>query len=232
MKYRIAALAAFGAALLMLAGCATKPQAPVGFDAKSLAMSRQTVGVAMTAVPKPEVQLPGAGCLLCILTAQVANSALSKHAETLTTDDLSRLRQRIADALAKRGATVKVIAEPVNVEALPQAATDAPGFARKNFSALKQKYGVDKLLVIEIHQLGFERTYTAYIPTSDPKALFRGVGYIVDLRTNKLEWYQPVDVRKSADGQWDEPARFPGLTNAYFQALEIGQDTLVRPLSN
>jgi hypothetical protein len=157
---------------------------------------------------------------------------LSKHAETLTTDDLSRLRQRIADALAKRGATVKVIAEPVNVEALPQAATDAPGFARKNFSALKQKYGVDKLLVIEIHQLGFERTYTAYIPTSDPKALFRGVGYIVDLRTNKLEWYQPVDVRKSADGQWDEPARFPGLTNAYFQALEIGQDTLVRPLSN
>jgi hypothetical protein len=232
MNYRTAAVAAIGAVLLVLSGCATKPQTPIAFDAKSVGAGKETIGVAMTAVPKPEVHMPGAGCLLCLMAAQVANNALSRHTDTLTTEDLSQLKQRVATTLAKRGATVKVIPEALDVRAFPDGDSREPGFARKNFSALKQKYGIDKLVVVEIAEIGFERTYSAYVPTSDPKALFRATGYEVDLRTNKLEWYLPVDVKKSADGQWDEPARFPGLTNAYFQAIEIGQDNLLKPLAN
>ena len=229
MPYRILSVAL--ALTFTLAGCATKPQLPVNFDAKSVSTGAPSVGIAMTALPKPEVHMPGAGCLLCIIAAQVANSELSRHTDTLTTEEVAQLKQRVADSLKKQGATVKVIAEPIDVRALPDA-EPKEGAARKNFASLKQKYGVDKLVVLEVTQIGFERAYSAYIPVSDPKGLFRGVGYLVDLGTNKYDWYLPVDVTKSSDGRWDEPKKFPGLTNAYFQAVEIGQDRLIKPLAN
>ena len=34
---------------------------------------------------------------------------------------------------------------------------------------------------------------------------------------------------RNADGAWDEPAKFPGLTNAYFQVVELGKDEVLRP---
>lgn len=212
-----------------LVGCATKPQRPVEFNARSIAGS-PAVGVSMTKLPKPEVHLPGANCLLCAIAASAANMDLSRHTDTLTTEDLAQLKEDVARALKGKGATVKVIAEELDISALPDGSA-IDGAPKKNFAPLKQKYGVDRLLVLEVNQLGFERTYSAYIPTSDPKGLFRGVGYMVDLGTNKYDWYQPINVLKSADGKWDEPTRFPGLTNAYFQAIEIGKDSLVKPFA-
>jgi hypothetical protein len=87
-------------------------------------------------------------------------------------------------------------------------------------------------LVISITSLGFLRTYSAYIPTSPPKGLLEGVGYMVNLKTNNYEWYERVTIIKSADGNWDEPPQFPGLTNAYFQTLELGKDSFLRTFGN
>jgi len=36
-------------------------------------------------------------------------------------------------------------------------------------------------------------------------------------------------MQEGADGAWDEPPNFPGLTNAYFQALELGMEDFLRP---
>jgi hypothetical protein len=127
---------------------------------------------------------------------------------------------------------VQVIGEPLDLKNLEKASTAGPGFATLNFVPFRQKYGVDKLVVVEIQALGFERPYASYIPTSDPKALLRGRGYMVNLATNTYEWYLPLNVWKSADGKWDEPEKFPGLTNAYFQALELGSDQLLQPLGD
>ena len=104
-----------------------------------------------------------------------------------------------------------------------------PDFAAKDFSSLKSQLNVDRLLVIDINALGALRTYSAYIPTSDPKAVLRGTGYIVNLSNNALDWYLPVNILKSAEQSWDEPPKFPGLTNAYFQAIEVGKDTFKQP---
>lgn len=86
-------------------------------------------------------------------------------------------------------------------------------------------------MVFNITTLGISRTYADYFPTSDPKALLQGSGYLVNLSNNTYEWYLPVNVTKSTDGNWDEPPKFPGLTNAYFQALEIGKDSFLKPFS-
>lgn len=230
MTTRLVAILAVLAA--MLAGCATTPQQPVQLSRDAVSQKANRIGVAMTPLPKLDVQFPGAGCLLCLATASIANGDLTRHAKTLPYEDLPALKQLVADRLKKGGVNAVVIADPLNLEALPDSAGKGPNIAGKNFAGLAGKYRIDKLLVIDIAALGFVRTYSAYIPTSDPKSLLRGTGYLVNLKTNTYEWYQPVEINRAAGQKWDEPPNFPGLTNAYFQAVEIGKDSFLKPIAD
>lgn len=228
MNLRSFATAAGAALVLALTGCASAPQTAVPFEAGSMQAS-QRVGVAMTTLPKVDTQFPGASCLLCMAAASMANSSLTDHARTLPYEDLPKLKELLAEQLTKRGGVVTVIADELKVDDLPKFSSDAPNVARRDFGALQKKHSIDKLLVVEIQAIGFERTYSAYFPTSDPKAMLRGLAYMVNLKTNAYEWYLPVNLLRSADGPWDEPAKFPGLTNAYFQVVELGKDEVLKP---
>lgn len=229
MKTRFGLIIA--AVALFVGGCASAPQQSVSLSHDAVGSQAGRIGVAMTALPKLDTQVPGASCLLCLAAASVANSSLTAHAQTLTYEDLPKLKSEVANLLRKKGVNVTVIEEDLNVNALPDFGTKGPNIARKDFSPLQQKYKLDKLLVIDITALGFIRTYSAYIPTSDPKGMLEGIGYLVNLKNNTYDWYEPVSVTKSADQNWDEPPKFPGLTNAYFQALEIGKDSFLRPIA-
>lgn len=212
-----------------LAGCATAPQQPIALKDNSLNAQSGSVAVGMTRMPKVDTEFPGAACLLCIAAASIANSSLTEHTQKLSYEDLPKLKQEVADALRKKGVQVVVIAEDLDLESLPAASTSEPNFALKNFTVLKQKLNADRLLVIEVNTLGMVRTYSAYFPTSDPKATLRGAGYIVNLNDNRLEWYLPVGISRGASGPWDEPPKFPGLTNAYYQVIEQGRDAILAP---
>lgn len=180
----------------------------------------------MTTIPKVDTHFPGAGCLLCLAAASMANSSLTEHTKSLGNEDLADLKNETASLLRKRGAKVTVIAEAIQIDKVPTANLKGPNVAIKDFSAFQKKYDIDKLLVIEITQIGFIRNYSSYIPTSEPKGALVGKGYMVNLASNTYDWFQPVNVLKSADGAWDEPPKFPGLSNAYFQALELGKDEI------
>lgn len=210
---------------------ARPPQQPVEFSMSSYTSSQTKVrvGVAMTALPKHTTQVPGAGCLLCLAAAAGANSDLSNHSRTLSNENLPKLKEDIAELLRQNGIDAVVIPDEIKVSDLPKYKTKGANIAIKNFSSLGQKYGVDKLLLIDITALGFIRSYSAYFPTTDPNAFFSGLGYIVDLGSNAYDWYQPVTITKAAEAEWKEPPSFPGLTNAYFQALEMGRDELLQP---
>jgi hypothetical protein len=223
------ALAALG---LLVGGCVTPPQPPVALAPDALSAAGGRVGVAMSALPKVETSFPGASCLLCLMFASAANSTLSTHTSTLTVEDLPKLKADTAEAIRRKGVEVVVIEENLSLNDLPSSDAKTPGFARKDHGALRQKYGIDKLLVINVTGLGIWRNYSAYIPTGDPKAVFVGMGYLVNLKTNAYEWYEPININRAADGSWDEPPKFPGLTNAYFQALEMGKDKILKPFSN
>lgn len=216
------------AAALLFAGCATPPQPPVAMTSP-LSTGSQRVGVAMAPLPKVDTHLPGADCLLCLAAASLANRQLTTHAQTLPVNDVRSLKDDVAQAMRKRGVHVEVIGEDVDVAKLPDTTPKVSNGARKDFSSLRAKYNVDKLVVLQIDMLGMLRTYSAYFPTSDPKGVLRGSGYMVDLASNVYEWYLPVDVLRSSEGSWDEPPAFPGLTNAYFQAIEQSRDLLVGP---
>ena len=227
MKIRVAA----GLVMLvgLLAGCAAPVQNPVALNSAALTAPKVRVGVGMTALPKIDTQFPGAGCLLCLAAASMANSSLTAHANTLPPEDLPKLKELLAEQLAKRGMQAKVIADPLKIDDLPNASTQGPGLASKDFTALAKVHDFDKLLVVSINLIGFERTYASYFPTSDPKAVVRGTAFLVDLKTNAYDWYMPLNVVKAADGPWDEPPKFPGLTNSYFQAVELGKDEILKP---
>lgn len=228
MKYNYSLLAIAFTALLT--GCMTPPQVAVPVSPTAFSAPANSYGIVMTTLPAVDTQFPGAGCLLCLAAASVANSELTKYTKTLQTEDLTQVNLAVADALKKKGATVKMI-ESVDLSQLPDYKNATPNFARKDFTGLKGKHNVDKLIVINVTMVGIERAYAAYVPTSDPKARVTGASYIVNLNDNSLEWYLPLDVSKASDGKWDEPPKFPGLTNAYFQSLELAKDQIVAPLA-
>jgi hypothetical protein len=216
----------------LMSGCATvPPQGPVEVSQSRLADPAIRIGVMMSPMPKVDTFFPGADCLLCLAAASVANSSLTRHTQALATDDLRSLKSEVSELLRKRGAMVIAINDDLKVRDLPKAKTEGPNRARKDFSALKSQYQVDKLLVIELDTVGMWRTYAAYFPTSDPKAIVSGRGYIVNLADNSYEWYEGFNFLRAADGKWDEPPTFPGLTNAYYQAVEASRDAIKKPFT-
>lgn len=222
--------AAATAALLLLTGCASAPQHPVALSKAALQTQGTRIGVAMAAPAKADTAFPGADCLLCLAAASVANSSLTKHTQTLPIDDLMRLKADVADALRKKGQTVTVIDEPIDLGKLPK--LDAvPNRSRVDLSSLRAKYGIDKLLMINITRIGVTRSYAQYFPTSVPQGIVAGDSYLVNLADNTYEWYLPLQQVKSPAGAWDEAPTFPGVSNAYFQAVEGTRDAVLQPLS-
>lgn len=219
------------AAALILAGCAT-PQRPLSLSKSTLVSKTHRVGVAMTPLPKVDMQLPGASCLLCIAAATMANSSLIDYTRTLPHEDLPKLKDNLAELLRKKGSNVIVISDDLDISKLSDYSGKGTDIAEKDFSPLKQKYGIDKVVLIQITDLGMLRPYSTYFPTSEPKAILKGVGSMVSLNNNAYEWYMPVELAKGSDGPWDESPNFPGLTNAYFQVLEMGKNAFLKPFNN
>jgi hypothetical protein len=216
---------ALAASVVLFSGCASQKPVKLSMDAWSSQSVK--VGVVMGTVPKPDTQFPGANCLLCIAAANVAHVTLTNYTNTLAADDLETLPADIAARLRARGIDAKAIDERIAINKLPtlSRATDQ---ADHDFTSIGTKYGVDKLVVIEIALLGFERAYSSFVPASDPKGFITGRGYLVDLKTQKYEWYDNLRILRASEGSWDEPPKYPGLTNAYFQAIESSKDQFVK----
>lgn len=230
MNARFSALLVIAA--LFLTGCAGAPQLAVPLQPQTLATPGTRVGVVMTKLPVVDTQFPGASCLLCLAAASIANGELTTHTKALPYENFPQVKDQIAALMSKKGATVTQI-DSLDIDALPSFNIDGKiNAARKDFTSLKAKYNIDKLVVISLSMVAIERNYSTYIPVSDPKARIAGVGYMVNLSDNQFDWYLPLNVMKASDGKWDEPPKFPGLTNAYFQALEMTRDAIVLPFTN
>jgi hypothetical protein len=73
------------------------------------------------------------------------------------------------------------------------------------------------------------RNYSAYISRGDPIAELVGTISVVNLSTNKYDFYAQINQSRGAEGKWDEPPNFPGLTNAYYAVIESGKDAVQKP---
>lgn len=210
---------------IAVSACATRQQPPLDFSKDSLTSPQnQTVGIYVTYPNKADTYLDGANCLLCMATASIANQSLTAHTQTLSLSDLNSLKQDLLKRLQLNNTQVTLIDKKIDLSSLEKFSTDKPNYAHLDYRPLKNNLKVNKLLVIEVTRIGFQRNYADYVPTSAPKAHLAGVGYIVDLSTNAYNWYQSNKESKSAGKQWDEPPSFPGLTNAYYEVIEQYKD--------
>jgi hypothetical protein len=218
---------------MMLGACASAPQQPIAFDAGTIAGGKNRVAIQMNKLPATDTSFPGAGCLLCIGVARAAHVDLSTQVQSLVPEDLNTLPERLAKVLRDDGAQVIVLDQPVDISNLSinSEKGEDPKLTSKDFNPLANKLGVDKLLVLEIRSQGVMRPYSAYIPAGVPRAYVSGIAYMVDLKANTYVWYSTINTDRPAEGAWNEPPSFPGLTNAYYQVLAETSDSLASELS-
>lgn len=210
-----------------LSGCVTAPQQPIAFDPVKLP-EEEKIGVLIDVVPAPQTSYPGAGCLLCLATAAAANTSLANHVKTFATDDLSGLDSHLVSSLNAAGYSAVVIHNAGKIAELPKIKSKAANASRYDFSRLTLPAEVNHLLVVEFEYVGVQRNYSSYIPTGAPQALVAASSYLVDLTSNTYKWYKPLKVYQSAEGEWYEPPTFPGMTNAYYQAIESVRDAIIQ----
>jgi len=229
MRFHVRVWTLLITALMLLSGCATPRQESISLSADFFKTGSGKIGIAMPDAPKPDTFFPGADCLLCIAAASVNHRSLTNEVQTWPTDEFQSLKHEIQALLKAQGQQVVLIDEPLKLKDLPDRKSATPGQAHKDFSSLQQRNGINRLLVIQLLHSGVQRNHSAYFPTGPAMATLRAEAYLVDLPTHQLAWYETVDMSRNADGNWDEGPKFPGLTNAYFQILELSKDQIKKP---
>lgn len=229
MRFHFRHLALIAFTFLFLSGCATPRQEPIHLSTDYFKSGASKIGIVMAELPKPDTFFPGADCLLCIAAASLNHRSLTAEVQSWPTDEFHALKQEVHTLLKARDQQVVLIEEPLKIQDLPDRKNAELGSARKDFSALQQRTGVDRLLVIQLQRIGVQRTHSAYFPSGPAMAQLVAEAYLVDLPSHQLAWYETVDLLRSAEGEWDEAPKFPGLTNAYFQLIELGKDQIKKP---
>ncbi len=208
---------------LFATGCSVSPQKPISLDTQFYNVKSEKIGLYLDTIPKANTYFPGASCLLCLAAAEIANSDLTEHVQGLPNSEVDISLNIVEEILKANGLEVVRVEQPINISELKKFSTDNEliPYARKDFRSLKSSLGVDKLVVIDINRLGIYRSYSAYLPTSDPLGYVAGNISVIDLSDNQYKLYEPVNIKTKVKGEWDEPNQFPGVTTAYFQSTEV-----------
>lgn len=214
--------------IAVLSACAVHIQTPIGYKAPAAAPNTQ-VGVVVITPEKATMTFPGADCLLCVITAQTMHTSLGKHTDTLSIKDLKKLNSEFKVLLEKKGYVYKDLTNALQDEKFEAVTEKKMGFSVTDYRAFASKHGVQKLLIVRIPQAGFTRPFASYFPTSAPAAVVVANATMVAMPEQTLEWYQDITFKEFAGKEWDEVPNFPGLTNAYFQAVESARDFLLKP---
>jgi len=218
--------------LLMLSACVTVTP---NFAAKPEFWNdkNKIVGVAIEQPPKPTAFKAGSQGLLDVAINQANASELETHLNGLDVSKISDLADRVVTHLRQKGFMVKRIKDPIQTDGLAKLDNKDEGsqsqviLADRDFRPLKEKHGVDKMVLISVVRIGTIRNYYGFIPLGEPTGLCHLAGKVVNLSNNQLEWSQVVtQTTPNADGSWDVPPNYPGLTKAVYTAFDQSRDML------
>lgn len=218
-------------AFFMAVGCVSV-QPNIDVDPAFWSNSNQVIGVAVAKLPKPMSAKSGSQGLLDIMINDANASDLDKHLATLDLTSINKLQDDIVDYLNQKNISAKKIDDQIDISTLAELQDTQSGngvhYTQRDFTSLKDQYGVDKLLLVTITRIGTLRSYYGFIPTSDPVGSCIINGQIVNLSNNQLEWNHTVTQNvPNGEGSWDAPPDFPGLTKAVYSAYEQTQQMLL-----
>jgi hypothetical protein len=216
---------------VFITGCSTLPPVQqLSLDKGSIQSQKKSIkiGIISREVSEASVALPGADCLLCIAFASAANSSLSSHFKTLSSD-LPDLDNMLLSILKKQNLNVSLISENFDFDqaAKIDVTKEQHLAARRDFRPLAKQHNLTHIIVFDIKGHGAVRNYSSYIATSPPYASVRGNVYMIDINTNQYVWNKNIDQRLNAQGQWDVPPTYPKLTNAYYSVIETVKESVL-----
>lgn len=232
---RLFKLIGYGLVGLFVSACAA-PQPPVSLSQNFFQNTPARVGLAISQPEAPTFSTEGDVRLLDMAIIATAMAQFKGHVATLDLADFQAVAKEVTDLLQQKGFVVKQISPAPDMEELPSFSDpntkDSIYFAEKDMTRLASQLGVDYLLSINLYRAGFARPYSGFVPLAAPRAVFDIRGQLVDLRDNRLLWYAGIHKANSAEGNWDEPPNFPGLTNSYYVTLEQTKEAIVATLAN
>jgi len=189
--------------LLLLHGCASNIAVPV---AEEFWQSRSpVVGVALTAVPRPEVRVRAmysSGMMLPRILFSPDEGDRDNEEQIMIESDRLQLQRILRDSdinglsaardlfvrrLSIKGFSVVAIPEHIDPGQVPKYKTKAAGFARKDYRGVLPAMDLDRLIVLQVHRSGVTCHYTERINDFTTAAVTVR-GEMIDLATNRLLW--------------------------------------------
>lgn len=121
----------------------------------------------------------------------------------------------LAAQLQARGFAAKVINSIPDRKILPDfnGSASTEGFAKKDYRSLNN-LGVQRLLVVDVTQVGTIRAYYGFIPIGAPKATFTARAQLIDLADNRILWDKLIVTNRPLPDPWDQAPDYPNLSGA------------------
>ena len=210
----------------VLTGCATV-QKPIPATSALFDNKDRTVAIAIEKMPEPGQVMLGNQGLLDIVINRANAKAIVDRLQKQDFKMVSGLPESFHTGLESRQIKVVMITEPIDTEAMPKFTEGSgDGVALRDYRPLAKKYNADKLLLVTARSLGTVRNYYGFLPLGAPRAYVALTGQLVNLSTNRLEWYEKVDTYADATGEWDQSPEYDNLMRAVEESTRAATTNL------
>lgn len=188
--------------------------------------NNKKVAVVVFELPKPGNAKVGSQGLLDLAINAAVSNKFDSFMSNLQFEPYSVLAEDIEKEFDQRGfdaTIIKVDAKTLPVlEKTPEQKKN-PAIFRENLAAVPEFKDKDFVFMISSTQVGTVRSYYSVVPTSAPQGIYNGMARLVEVKTNEIKWWKPINIVKPVNGEWDQPPSYPNVTQAVDQAIEASK---------
>lgn len=190
------------------------------------------IGVALAPSLVASTYKAGAQGLLDIAINSAVASSLTDHLEKFDARCFQQAQFTMIEKLRARGLNVKAVSTLIDPKKYPEVekASAKARIASHNYTALMHSEGIDRLLLLQLDQIGTSRSYYAFVPTGAPVAIAKASGQMIDLKTGTLLWGSSSLRNQAIATPWDEPPGYPHIDAAIVEAITAAGNAIISDL--
>lgn len=202
--------------ICLLSGCATQQEFAVTQEFWSNKSAR--IGVVVAVLPTARSIKMGQQETFDLTRNDPASQDLERFLAGIDLKGINQVADGMVEYLNKHGHLARRIPGYLDLKKLPafnKANNGKAIYAHEDYWVNKDKWHVEKAVVLIVNEAGISRTYHAGNLTGEPNGYAQITGKIVNLATNQLEWNKTVTQSIPVDDEgWDAPPKYPSLTRA------------------
>lgn len=218
----------------VLVGCSPVIYKPISTDTGFWQKNQdKTVLIAATEIPEPRMAYMGQIGLLDLAIISAASSSQNEFLKSLDISRGKNIAKNLGKRLEDRGFKVKYVEKPLSRDTLESYKAEVTPELFAPLDLRKLATGQDKadyVLLIDVNQIGTQRSYYGFIPLSAPAAAFNARGMLASTADNKLAWYATESSVVPIPDPWDEAPEFPNLGAAVTKNMNESATRLERAL--